>query len=61
MKLISYTNTCMARGPRPPQFKSNNLFNEHFPYVIFFKSILSRKNWKGVGEWLFQNGTIDGC
>ena len=25
----------MARGPRLPQFKFNNLFNERFPMLIF--------------------------
>ena len=25
----------------------------------FFKSILLRKNWRGGGEWLVKNGTIE--
>ena len=50
----------MAGGPRPHQFKFNNLVNEHFPWLIFFKSILSRKNWRDGGELLLKNGTIGG-
>ena len=32
------------------------MFNE----LIFFKSIFSRKNWRGGGELLLKNGTIHG-
>ena len=32
----------MTMGPKTPQFKFNNLFNEHFP-SYFFKSILCVK------------------
>ena len=46
----------MDRGPL--QFKFNNFFNEHFPYLILKK--LSRKNWRSGGELLLKNGTIDG-
>ena len=45
MKLTSYRSTCTARGPRTPQFKFNNLFNEHFP-GYFFKCILCIKTGK---------------
>ena len=31
--------TPMARGPRAPQFKFNNLFNERFP-MLFFSKVL---------------------
>ena len=44
-------------GIRPSQFKFNNLINEHFHQLIFFKSIFSRKNWRGGGELLLKNGT----
>ena len=27
---------------------------------FFFKSILSRKNWRGAGGLIFKNSTIDG-
>ena len=50
--LINLTNcrsTCSARGPRTPQFKFNNLFNEHFP-SCFFKSILCVKTGE-VEKW----------
>ena len=46
-------------GVHDPVLKFNNLFNEHFPKLIFFKSILSRKNWQGGGELLLKNGSID--
>ena len=42
--------------PGPPQFKLNNMFNEHFPGIIFCKSILSRKNRRGGNEWLVKLG-----
>ena len=48
------------QGARTPQFKFNNLFNEHFPQLIFFKSISSRKNWRSGGELFMKNSTING-
>ena len=36
MKITGYRNICPARGPRPPQLKFNDLFNQHFPWLIFF-------------------------
>ena len=39
-------------------FKFNNLFNKHFLSPFFF-SVLSRKNWQGVGGLLFEAGVID--
>ena len=45
MKLTSYRSTCTARGPKTPQFKFNNLFNERFP-TYFCKSILCVKTGK---------------
>ena len=42
MNLTNCRSTRSARGPRTPQFKFNNLFNEHFP-SYFFKSILCVK------------------
>ena len=43
-----------------PQLKFNNLFNEHFPLLIFFfKSILPLKHWQGGEGFLFENGAID--
>ena len=59
MKLTSYRSTCTAKGPMTPQFKFNNLFNEHFS-SYFFKKYFVRKNWRGGGESLLKNGTIDG-
>ena len=50
----------MSKGPRLPQFKFNNLFTEHFSWLIFFRSLLPGKNWQGGGELLLKNGTIDG-
>ena len=38
MKLTSIRSTCTTTGPRPPQFKFNNLFNKHFSEIIFFSS-----------------------
>ena len=62
INITSCRSTCTARGPRPPQFKLNNFFNEHFPKLIFFfKSILSRKNWRDGSELLLlKNGTVNG-
>ena len=60
MKITSCIRTYTARGPRLLQFKFNNLFNEHFPQLIFLKSILSRKNWQGSGELLLKNIATDG-
>ena len=59
MKITSYSSAYTARRPRPPQFKFNNLFNEHFPWLNFL-SILSRKNWRGRGELLLKNDAMDG-
>ena len=55
----TYKSTCTARRPRPSQLKFNNLFNEHFPGYFFFKYFV-RKNWRGEGELLLKNSTIDG-
>ena len=31
-----------------------------FPLAdFFFKSILTRRNWRGGGDWLLKNGTIE--
>ena len=53
-----------GRGPRLPQFKLNNLFNEHFPLAnfFFFASILCVKTGevevivieKWYSRWLWQ-------
>ena len=40
-----------------PQFKFNNLSNEHLPWLILLKYIV-RKNWQVRGEFLLKNGTI---
>ena len=50
------------KGPMLPRFKFNtdNLFNEHFPWLIFFKSSFSRKHWPGCSELSLKNGIIDG-
>ena len=42
--------------PKHPRFNFNNLFNKHFPKLIFFKSILSRENWQDGGGLLFEGG-----
>ena len=41
-----------ARGPRPPQLKFNDSFNQHFSWLIFLKSILYVKTCKVGGEIL---------
>ena len=33
----------MTKGPRPPQFKFNNSFNEHFPSSLFFSKVFCRQ------------------
>ena len=48
-----------CQGPRTLQLKFNILFNVHFPSLIFFKSFL-RKKWRGEGELLLKNDTLDG-
>ena len=45
-------------GPKPSQFKFNNLFNELFPNLSL--NIFSRKNWRGGGELLLKNDIING-
>ena len=48
-------------GPRPSQLKFNDSFNQHFPGLIFLKSILCVKTGEVGGEILFlKNVTIDG-
>ena len=32
--------------PGPPQLQFNNLLNEHFPQLFFFKYFV-RRNWRG--------------
>ena len=39
-----------------PKSKFNNFFSKHFPKLVFFQSILSRKNWRGGGGLLFKIG-----
>ena len=48
-----------GQGPRPTQLKVNNLFNEHFSQLFFYKYFV-RKNWRSGGESLLKNGKIDG-
>ena len=50
----------MTKGAGAPQFKFNNLFNQHFPMLFFFKNISSRENWRGGGGLLFKVGIIQG-
>ena len=33
----------LGQEPRPPPLKFNDLFNQHFPWLIFLKSILCVK------------------
>ena len=47
------------RRAQAPQFDFNNFFSEHFPQLIFFQKILSRKNWQSGGELLLKNVTMD--
>ena len=39
-------NPGYAYGPGPPQLKFNDLFNQRFPWLIFFKYLV-RKNRRG--------------
>ena len=39
----------LGQGAQAPQLKFNDLFNQHFPWLIFFKYFV-RKNWRGGGE-----------
>ena len=52
----------MARGPRPLQFKFNNLFNKHFSYLVFFQKYFFAKKlakWRSIviekwyNRWLY--------
>ena len=36
-------------------FLIQNMFNELSPQLIFFKSILSHKNWRGGGKLFLKN------
>ena len=62
MKITSCGSKCATRGPRPPQLKFNTFVQRAFPLAdLCFKSILSRKNWRGGGDmFLLKSGTIDG-
>ena len=60
VKLTSYRSTCRVRGPRLPQLRFNNLFNEHFALIIFFFNYFVRKNCRGGGGLLLKNGTKNG-
>ena len=59
MKTTSCRTTYMAKGPMPPQYKLNDLFNEHFSQLIFFEKYIVAKNWQGGGELLLKNITMD--
>ena len=57
MKISSFRSTCRY----DEEAQALNLFNEYFSNIkFFFKSILSRKNWRGGDEVLLKNGTLDG-
>ena len=43
----------------PPQYKLNDLFNEHFSQLIFFEKYIVAKNWQGGGELLLKHITMD--
>ena len=43
MKITSFKNM-YDQEPKHPRLNFNNLFNKHFPKLIFFKSHLSREN-----------------
>ena len=59
-KFYNLSTAYKTKRYKPPEFKFNSLFNELFPKLIFFISILSRKNWRGGGGLLFKNGKING-
>ena len=51
---------CTAKGPWPLQFKLKFCSMSIYPRAdLFFKSVLSRKNWLTGGGLLLKNGTID--
>ena len=56
-KITSFKNM-YDQGPRHLWFKFNNLFNKHFSLLGFFKSILSRENWRDGGGLLFKVGNL---
>ena len=60
MKITSYRNTSTARGPRPLNSNSITCSVSISLANFFFKNILLRKNWRGVGKLFLKNGTIDG-
>ena len=41
-----------GQGAQDPQLKFNDSFNQHFPWLIFFKSILCIKTGEVGGELL---------
>ena len=55
LKITSF-RSMYDQEPKHPRFNFNNLFNKHFPKLIFFKSILSRENWRDGGGLLFKVG-----
>ena len=46
-----------GQGAQNPQFKFNNLFNKHFPYLIFFK-VFCRLNWRRIVIEKWHNGWL---
>ena len=52
-----------SQEAQAPQFKFNNLFNEHFPWLIFFQKYIVAQNWQGgkIVRWIVTliNHVID--
>ena len=55
INISSCRSTCTARGPRPPPFNLNNLFNEHYPLVnflkVFFRVKISEVEETVIEKW----------
>ena len=61
MKIASFRSACSARGPGPLNSISITCLMAFPQANLSFKSILSRKNWRGGGGlFLLKKGTIDG-
>ena len=58
MKLTGYRSTCTAGDPEP--LNSNSIICSMSIFLAIFLKYFVRKNWRGGGESLLKNDTIDG-
>ena len=49
MKIASFGSIRTIRGPKPPQFKFNNMVNKNFPRLFFFSKVFFRMK---LARWI---------